>query len=165
MRKSNQEWCVLHLMATPASPTNARNESDIPNFYKLSSLVWDIPKHNILIIGGNMNAQINFVYTNTKSKCLAGFTLENSLSYPNTKFPRREGKQWISICPNSTKAQLDYILINKKLINTAHNSEAYFSFSGVSSNYRIVLTWLNTEIRNKQSKPYVMTGPHLPTEI
>ena len=41
------------------SPTNVREETDFIAFYnELSSLVCSIPKHNVLVIGGNMNAQI-----------------------------------------------------------------------------------------------------------
>ena len=41
------------------SPTNASDETDIITFYNgLSSLVRSIPKHNVPIIGGDMNAQI-----------------------------------------------------------------------------------------------------------
>ena len=40
-------------------PTNVSEETDLITFYnKLSSLVCSISKYNILIIGGNMNAQI-----------------------------------------------------------------------------------------------------------
>ena len=39
------------------SPTNANDETDIITFYKeVSSLVRNIPKHNLLIIGEDMNA-------------------------------------------------------------------------------------------------------------
>ena len=38
------------------SPTNASDGMDLINFYELSSLVCNIPKHNILIIGGDLNA-------------------------------------------------------------------------------------------------------------
>ena len=41
------------------SSTNASDETDFDSFYnEPSSLVCSIPKHNILIIGGDMNAQI-----------------------------------------------------------------------------------------------------------
>ena len=41
------------------SPINASDEMDISTFYnKLSSLAWLIPKQNIVIISGDMNAQI-----------------------------------------------------------------------------------------------------------
>ena len=42
-------WC---------SPTNASDETDTITVYnQLSPLVWHIPKHNVLIIGGDVNAQ------------------------------------------------------------------------------------------------------------
>ena len=56
------------------SRTNAIDKMDITTFYNtLSSLVWHIPKHNVQIIGGHMNAQIsgikeNFAYTTRKKK-------------------------------------------------------------------------------------------------
>ena len=41
------------------SPTNFSEETDLIAFYnQQSSLVQSIPKHNVLIIGGDMNAQI-----------------------------------------------------------------------------------------------------------
>ena len=41
------------------SPTNVSEETKLATFYdELSSLVRSIPKHNLLIIGGDMNAQI-----------------------------------------------------------------------------------------------------------
>ena len=41
-------------------PTNVREETDLITFSKdLSSLVCCIPKHNVLVIGGDMNAQIS----------------------------------------------------------------------------------------------------------
>ena len=41
------------------SPTNVSEETELFAFYdELSSLVRSIPKHNVLIIGGDMNAQI-----------------------------------------------------------------------------------------------------------
>ena len=41
------------------SPTNVSEETELIAFYdELSSFVYSIPKHNVLIIGGDMNAQI-----------------------------------------------------------------------------------------------------------
>ena len=40
------------------NPTNVNEETDLLAFYnELSSLVRSIPKHNALVIGGDMNAQ------------------------------------------------------------------------------------------------------------
>ena len=84
------------------SPTNLSEEPDLITFYnELSSLVRSIPKHNVFIIGGDMNAQIgktetaNSVYTTRqaeKGEHLTDFTLENRLTYLNTKFQKREVK-------------------------------------------------------------------------
>ena len=39
------------------SPTNVSEENELVTFYdELSSLVRSIPKHNMLVIGGDMNA-------------------------------------------------------------------------------------------------------------
>ena len=41
------------------SPINVSDETELVTFYEeLSSLVHSIPKHNLLVIGGDMNAQI-----------------------------------------------------------------------------------------------------------
>ena len=41
------------------SPTNVSEETELVAFYnELSSLVRSIPKHNLFVIGGDMNAQI-----------------------------------------------------------------------------------------------------------
>ena len=41
------------------SPTNISEETELVAFYdELSSLVSSIPKHNVLVIGRDMNAQI-----------------------------------------------------------------------------------------------------------
>ena len=41
------------------SPINVSEETELVAFYdELSSLVHSIPKHNLLVIGGDMNAQI-----------------------------------------------------------------------------------------------------------
>ena len=41
------------------SPINVSEETELVTFYEeLSSLVRSIPKHNLLVVGGDMNAQI-----------------------------------------------------------------------------------------------------------
>ena len=41
------------------NPINVSEETELVTFYdELSSLVRRIPKHNVLVIGGDMNAQI-----------------------------------------------------------------------------------------------------------
>ena len=41
------------------SPTNVCEETDVIEFYgHLDSLVRSVPKHNVLVVGGDMNAHI-----------------------------------------------------------------------------------------------------------
>ena len=84
------------------SPTNVSEETDLITFYyELSSLVHSIPRHNVLDIGGDMNAQIgknentkfrkhNFLKRNGQH--LTDFTQENRLTCLNIKFQKRKGK-------------------------------------------------------------------------
>ena len=129
------------------SPANISEETDLIAFYNgLSSLVHSIPKH-ILIIGGDMNVQIDknvshkfslHNSSNRNGEYLTDFTLENRLTCLNTKFQKRKGKLWTYIYANNTKARIDYVFINKKWNNSTLNCKAYSSFEGVSSDHWIV---------------------------
>ena len=124
-------------------PTKVSEETDLIAFYdELFSFVHSIPKHNVLVISGDMNAQIgksvNHKFRlhnslNRNGEHLTDFTLENRLTYLNTKFQ----KNYTYV--NHTKAQTDDIFINEKCSNnSALYCKAYSSFEGVSSYYRIV---------------------------
>ena len=127
------------------SPTNVSEETELIAFYdELSSLVRSIPKHNILVIGGDINAQISknrnhkislHNSSNRNGQHLTDFMIENRLTCLNTNFQKREGKLWTYTYANNTKAQIDYVFINKKWNNSALNCEAYSSFEDVSSNH------------------------------
>ena len=61
------------------SPTNARDETDLDIFNnEQSSLFQSVPKHNVLIRGGDMNAQIGKKVNNK-------FSLYNSSETRNIK--------------------------------------------------------------------------------
>ena len=139
------------------SPTNVSEETELVAFYdKLSSLVRSTPKHNMLVIGGNMNAQIakngNNKYSlhntsNMNGQHRTDFMIENRLACLNTNYQKREGKLWTYTYANNTKAQINYVLINKKWKNSAMNCEAYSSFEGVSTNHRIVTAKIRLSLR------------------
>ena len=130
------------------SPTNIDDETNLIAFYnELSPLVRSIPKHNVLIIGGDMNAQTGknvgnkfslHNLTNKNGEHLTDFTLENKLTCLDTKFQKIKGKLWTYTNVNNAKAQIDYILINKRWNNSGLNCKPYSSFEGVSSDHRIV---------------------------
>ena len=123
------------------SPTDVSEETELVVFYdELSSLVRNIPKYNMLVISGDMNAQIgkneNNKYSlhntsNRNGKHLTDFMIENRLTSPNTNYQKREGKLWTYTYANNNRAQIDYVFINKKWKNSAVNYEAYSSFEGV----------------------------------
>ena len=142
------------------SPTNVSEEAELVTFYdELSSLVRSIPKHNLLVIGGYMNAQIgknrNNKYSlhntsNRNGQHLIDFMIENRLTCLNTNFQKREGKLWTYTYANSNKAQIDYVFIDRKWKNSAMNCEAYSSFEGVSSDHRIVTAKVRLSLRKKK---------------
>ena len=144
------------------SPTNVSEETALIAFYdELSSLVRSILKHNVLAIGGDMNAQIgkngNHKYSlhnssNENGQHQTDFTRENELTSLNTSFQKREGKIWTYTYANNTKAQTDYVFINKKWKNSAINCEAYSSFNGVSSDHRIVTAKIRLNLRKNATR-------------
>ena len=86
------------------SPTNASDEKDLDAFYnEPSSLVYSIPKYNVLIIGRDMNAQIDkdvnnkfslHNSSNRNGEHLMYFTIENGSTCLNAKFQKRRGKNF-----------------------------------------------------------------------
>ena len=84
------------------SPTYVSEETDLIAFYnELSSFVRCILKYNVLIIGGDRNAQIGknvnnkfslYNSSNRNGEHLTNFTQENRLTCINTKFQKRKGK-------------------------------------------------------------------------
>ena len=84
------------------SPTNVSEETELVAFYdELSSVLRSIPKHNVLVIGGDMNVQIG---KNGNNKCslhntsnrngqhLTDFMIENRLTCLNTNYQKKGGK-------------------------------------------------------------------------
>ena len=144
------------------SPTNVSEETELVTFYEeLSSLVRSIPKHNLLVIGGDMNAQIgknrNNKYSlhntsNRNGQHLIDFMIENRLICLNTNFQKREGKLWTHTYANKSKAQIDYFFINRKWKNSAMNCEAYSTFEGASSDHRIVTAKIRLSLRKNATR-------------
>ena len=150
------------------SPTNVSNKTDLITLHnKLSSLVCSILKHNILIIGGDMNAQIGkdennkfslHNLSNRKREHLTEFSFENGLTYLNIKFQKRKGKIWTSNYTNNVKAQIDYILINKKWINCAFNCGAYSPFESQNCLSKDTSESSQEYIENNQNHTWLVLG-------
>ena len=78
---------------------NVRTLNRISQLPELSSLIHSIPKHNVLIIGGDMNAQtdknINNKFclhnsSNRNGEHITEFSHENEQTCLNTKFQKRK---------------------------------------------------------------------------
>ena len=129
------------------SPTNVSEETElIASYDELSSLVRSILKHNVLVIGGDMNAQIgknaNNKYnlrntSNRNGQHQADFMIENRLTCLNRNFQKREGKLWTNTYAKNNKAETDCVFINKKWKNSTMNCETCSFFEGVSSDHQI----------------------------
>ena len=78
--------------------------------------------------------------------------IENRLACLNTNYQKREGKLWTYTYANNTKAQIDYVLINKKWKNSALNCKAYSSFEGVSTDHRIVTAKIRLSLRKNAKR-------------
>ena len=90
-------------------------------------------------IGKNGNNKYSLHNTsNRNGPHLTDFMIENRLTSLNTNYQKKEGKLWIYTYANNSKAQVDYVFINKKWKNSTMNCEAYSSFEGVPSDHRIV---------------------------
>ena len=68
------------------------------------------------------------------------------------KKQKREGKLWTYTYANNTKAQIDYVLINKKWKNSAMNCEAYTSIEGMSIDDRIVTAKIRLSLRKNAKR-------------
>ena len=78
--------------------------------------------------------------------------IENRLTCLNKNYQKGEGKLWTYTYANNSKAQIDYVFINKKWKNRSMNCEAYSSFGGVSSDHRIVTTKLRLSLRKNATR-------------
>ena len=156
-----------------SSPINVSNETDLITFYnELSSLVRSIMKHNVLIIGGDMNAQIgkkvnnkfiSHYSSNRNMEHQTDFTLENRLTWIKTKFQKRKGKLWTYTDANNAKAQIDYILIRNGII--AHWIAWHIALSRVcpliTEFSRQRHDWAYEGMRSEQPQPDTMIGLYL----
>ena len=143
-------------------------------FYnELSFLVRSISKHNVLVIGGDINAQIgknvNYKFSlhnssNRNREHLTDFMQENRLTCLTKKFQKTEGKQWTYTDANDTKAQTDYVIINKINGVIAHWITRHILLSTVCPSItelsRQKRAWAWEEIQPEQQPLHTMTCPY-----
>ena len=90
--------------------------------------------------------------SNRNGQHLTDFMTENRLICLNTNYQKRKGKLWTYTYANNSKAQIDYVFINKKWKNSAINCEAYSSFEDASSDHRIVTAKIRLSLRKNATQ-------------
>ena len=104
-------------------------------------------------IGKNVNYKFSLNNSsNRNGEYLTDFTLENRLTSLDTKFQKRKRKRWTYTYASNTKAQIEYVFINKKWNNSALNREGYSFFEGVSSDHRIVTAKIRLSLRRNPAR-------------
>ena len=143
------------------SPTNCSEEDEVVAFYKdMSDTARSIPPHNVLLVCGDFNAKlgssdrVHYFHSqaNRNGQHLQDYADEFNLVIGNTAFRKPQRKLWTFKYPDSTKAQIDYILVRKKWRNSLHNAEAYSTFSTVGSDHRIVTATIQLSLRAPKRK-------------
>ena len=135
------------------SPHNNMPEEDIVNFYnKLSNAVEDVPPHTMLIIGGDMNAQVASGFslhdkTNRNGHHLVDFIQQHNLIIGNMSFQKHVNKHWTYRSPKGVLSQIDFILFRKRWHNSFTDCQAYSSSNPVGSDHRIVTATIKLSLR------------------
>ena len=124
----------------------------------------NIPKHKILIIVDDKNDQISkqrfclHVLPNRKVKYLRRFfSWEQFWNAKIMNSKKRDGKLWTYTYPSNTREQLDYVLMNKKWMNSTLKYEAYFYFY-MSSDHRIGSAKIRLSLRKNKKRTIKSTS-------
>ena len=115
----------------------------------LQDVIRQLPKHNVIVIAGDMNTQVGsedivgFSFhdnTNRKGNLLWDLTKECELVSISTKFQKKKDELWTHPHPSAERAQFDHILINKKWKDSAMDSQSYNTMCSVQPDHRLCTT-------------------------
>ena len=70
----------------------------------------------------------------------------------STWFQKIRGKLWTHTYPNGDRAKLDYMMTDKKSINSVEICEAYHSLEGISTDHLIVSLRIKLSLRANTKK-------------
>lgn len=135
------------------SPHNARPEEEVVNFYnKLSNVVEDIPPHAMLLIGGDMNAQIAKGFsihdtTNRNGQLFIDFIEQHNFVIGNTSFQKSTNKLWTFRSPKGDLSQIDFCIYRKRWRNSIKDCQAYSTSNPIGSDHRIVSATVKLSLR------------------
>lgn len=164
VKKVNERIIVATFRGNPKtvviscySPHNSRPEEEVVTFYKkLSDVIEDIPLHNMLFIGGDMNAQITKRFSlhstsNRNGLLLNEFTEQHNLVIGNSSFQKSLGKLWTHRSPKGFLSQIDFCLYRKRWRNSVHDCQAFSTSNPVGSDHRIVTANVKLSVRRPKT--------------
>ena len=124
--------------------------------YQLSDVIEDIPLHNMLFIGGDMNAQIakgfSLHSTSNRNGLLLNELIEqHNLVIGDTSFQKSMGKLWTHRSPKGFLSQIDFCLYQKRWRNSVRDCQAYSTLNPVGSDHRIVTAKVKRSVRRPKT--------------
>ena len=145
------------------SPTNCSEEEEAQEFYdQLAELVKQVHKHNVLLIGRDMNVKIGtedckgdslYIKTNRNGEFKLNLITECALVILGTNYCKRKGKLRTFTHAGGAKAEIDHILINQKWNNSAIDCQSYNIYFSLASDHRPCAAKIRLSLRaNKLSK-------------
>ena len=175
VEKVSDRIIEAHLEGNPAlslvigyAPTEGSDIDDKTNFHdQLQDAIENIPTHNTVVLVGDFYARVGqdshtanprvigkFTYhdqTNENGELLSSFCERHNLRPTQFRFPHPKGRVWTQEHPSGQRAQLDYIIINAKWLNSARNW-AYGSVK-LDSDHRIVSATVKIGLRIQGANP------------
>ena len=154
--KGNPKTTVISCYA----PHNGLSDDIASAFYsKLDDVISAVPSHHMLLIGGDMNAQIGAKISlhrvsNRNGLLLTDFKDRHNLVIGNLTFCKPRRKLWTFRSPTGNISQIDFILYRKRWRNSIRNCQAYSTSNPVGSDHRIVSAFVKLSLRSpKISRP------------
>ena len=148
---------LIHVYA----PTNDTDEEANDHFYeKLQAIVDKTPKHDLLVITGDLNAKVGsdvegyervvgkhrVGIRNDNGEKLCNFCGMNDLVITGTIFPHKEIHKQTWISPDRrTYNQIDHVLINRKFRTSVLDTRAIRS-ADIASDHHLVCTKLSLKL-------------------
>ena len=153
------------------APTVDKQDEEIEQFYRdLAQAITDVPKRNILLITGDFNARVGEDATETdvlgkyghgkrndRGQTLVDFCAEHRLVVSNTLFRLHNRHRYTWRSPDgSTRAQIDYILINKQWKQSINNARVCLS-ADCDSDHNLLILTMKLRFRKKRvNKPLLL---------
>ena len=151
------------------APTNNADEDTKDMFYKqLQRVIYNIPRHDIIILSGDLNAKLGYkqegedgivgIYDLKSEKSdnrerLTSFCAINNLAITSTMFKHKDIHKYTWTSPNGQyKNQIDHIAINGRFKRSVLDVQAHRG-ADASSDHNLVITKIRLKLNKTGRKP------------